>query len=243
MAPNNVVASSENPKFSLSGHMPANAAALVTSKTLSQAIAEKAASVYDHYHENATADNASAKKTKVKRCDICKPLRKFCYRNEPINVGTMGEVAAAAKKSFQFFIDQYYSETLDTVSAAQEYLGRREQKGEATEFVVDLVLGIVGVIQAYQTVPQPNVTIPPTPYTWNTIPKGTTSIIYTGTGYFDEVNVVVFENLVEAMDGDGPDGTEGNAGWGVAAGTAAGGGSDDDDEESDEGEKGGGSSD
>ncbi|CAK1368201.1 hypothetical protein CB0940_11120 [Cercospora beticola] len=242
MASTFAIAPAVNPKFSLSGHMPANAAALAASKTLSEAIAEKAAAVYKHYHEDAPVDSASTKKAKVKRCETCKPLRKFCHHNAPIEVGSKNDVDAAAKKIFQFFVGQYYSQTLDIVSAAQAFLERRESKGEATEFVVDLVLGIVGVIQAYQTVPQPNVTIPPTPYTWNTIPKGTTSVIYTGTGYFDEVNVLVFENLVEAMDGGGPDGTEGNAGWGVAAGPAAGGGGDDD-EESDEGEEGGDSSD
>ncbi|GIZ49427.1 hypothetical protein CKM354_001245700 [Cercospora kikuchii] len=240
MASTSAITPSENPAYSLSGHMPANPAFLVASKTLSQAIAEKAASVYGHYHESAPVDNASAKKAKVKRCDMCKPLRKFCHHNAPIEVGSKNDVDAAAKKIFQFFIGQFYSHTVDIVGPAQAYLNRREQKGEATEFVVDLMLGIVGVIQAYQTAPQPNVIIPPTPYTWNTLPKGTTSVIYTGTGYAEEVNVTVFENLVESMDGDGPDGTEGNAGWSVATGPGGGG---DDDEESDEGEEGGESSD
>lgn len=214
--------------------MPAGAASLVSSKSLSQAIAEKAAAIYAHYHEIAPADNTSAKKAKVKRCETCKPLRKFCHHNAPIEVGSKNDVGAATKKIFEFFIGQYHSDTVDIVGVAQAYLGRREDKGEATEFVVDLVLGIVGVIQAYQTVPQPNVTIEPTTRTRNSLPKGTTSVMYTGSGYAEEVNVGVFENLLASLDGGGPDGTEGDAGWGITPG---------DDEESDEGEDGGESSD
>lgn len=237
MASGSTTTPSENTAFSLSGHMPANAAALVASKTLSQAIAEKAASVYDHYHENAPVDDASAKKAKVKRCEICKPLRKYCHHNAPIEAGTKNEIDAAAVKAFQFFIGQYHSGTVDIVGVAQAYLGRREQKGEATEFVVDLVMGIVGVIQTYQTVPQPNVTIEPTTYTWNSLPKGTTSVLYTGSGYAEEVNLGVFENLLASLDGGGPDGTEGNAGW------SAGGGGEEESEEGEGGEEGGESSD
>ncbi|KAI5358726.1 hypothetical protein Slin15195_G111730 [Septoria linicola] len=211
MAPRSTASNSDEPEHDLNGYIPLDVPELISTNTLSQAIASKAASIYPFYLNNATKTSS---KPKTIRCDDCKRRKRKCEHNAPIAVGTLNEVKTAATEAFQFFIDHYHKNTFDIVGLAKEYLHKRKGVEKEHDLVVEMIMGIVGVIHVYQTsnVQRDPVEIPEMEYKYNSLPKGTESVMAVAVGYADEVRewVWVFDRLIAKLDGQGPDGSEGD---------------------------------